>query len=326
MSCTFHCSTYGTLPTNGRHSCKMFIKSKPIRFGYKAWVLANEHGYPFKIDLYQGAEKGRTEGTLGSRVVLQLIDIIDDYSCHQLYFDNFFCSYDILNKLQTMGLRATGTIRSNRTGKCPLISEKEMSKQERGHTYCFNNSKIQIVQWYDNRMVLIGSNFDCVSPKNNVQRYDKKTQAVITVKQPNVIKNYNSFMGGVDLLDNALANLRPTTKCKKWYFSIVVNCFRILMVASWKFHVSLGHSLTQLQFVRDVVHEIIKDTATSEYCYERPGPSSKRYFLSADTNHVLEPSNKQGRCRQCKKNSKMQCKGCKVNLHINCFELFHKSL
>ena len=34
------------VPYFGRHSAKMFIRGKPIRFGYKNWVLASSDGYP----------------------------------------------------------------------------------------------------------------------------------------------------------------------------------------------------------------------------------------------------------------------------------------
>ena len=33
-------------PYYGSHSSKMFIKGKPIRFGYKMWCLCESDGYP----------------------------------------------------------------------------------------------------------------------------------------------------------------------------------------------------------------------------------------------------------------------------------------
>ena len=35
----------------GGHSFKQFIKAKPIRFGFKLWVLANSTGIPYHIQL-----------------------------------------------------------------------------------------------------------------------------------------------------------------------------------------------------------------------------------------------------------------------------------
>ena len=45
----------------GRHSCKHFIRAKPIRFGYKLWVLASATGLTYKIEIYQGKSTGDTD-------------------------------------------------------------------------------------------------------------------------------------------------------------------------------------------------------------------------------------------------------------------------
>lgn len=39
----------------GRHSCKMFIKGKPIRFGFKYWALCSAEGYLYSFIPYGGA-------------------------------------------------------------------------------------------------------------------------------------------------------------------------------------------------------------------------------------------------------------------------------
>lgn len=38
----------------GRHSCKQFIRGKPIRFGYKMWCLNCPSVYLVNFDFYQG--------------------------------------------------------------------------------------------------------------------------------------------------------------------------------------------------------------------------------------------------------------------------------
>lgn len=37
-----------------RHSCKQFIRGKPIRFGYKMWCLNSSDEYLINFDIYQG--------------------------------------------------------------------------------------------------------------------------------------------------------------------------------------------------------------------------------------------------------------------------------
>lgn len=38
------------IPYYGRHPTKEFIRGKPIRWGYKAWVPAEPLGYAYHID------------------------------------------------------------------------------------------------------------------------------------------------------------------------------------------------------------------------------------------------------------------------------------
>lgn len=43
------------------HSLKQFIKSKPIRFGYKLWALCGNDGYCYNFTLYCGKESNISE-------------------------------------------------------------------------------------------------------------------------------------------------------------------------------------------------------------------------------------------------------------------------
>ena len=42
--------------------------------------------------------------------------------------------------------------------------------------------------------------------------------------------------------------------------------------------------------------------------------------------HGCEPAGKQGRCKQCRKNTTYMCKQCDVLLHIKCTDAFHEIL
>ncbi|XP_030748675.1 piggyBac transposable element-derived protein 3-like [Sitophilus oryzae] len=67
------------IPYFGRHTCKQFIRGKPIRWGYKFWVGTLRLGYIVYFDPYQGSsttisEKYKHMG-LGASVVLQYAQI-----------------------------------------------------------------------------------------------------------------------------------------------------------------------------------------------------------------------------------------------------------
>ena len=107
------------VPYFGKHSCKMFIRGKPIRFGYKVWVMAGKDGYPYHLKIYTGREQVENK----TRVVQHMIAAVESHTTiqqHHLFFDNFFTSYQLLKELADNGVRATGTVREFRTGKCEL--------------------------------------------------------------------------------------------------------------------------------------------------------------------------------------------------------------
>ena len=102
------------VPYYGRHSCKQFIRAKPIRFGSKLWVLASATGLPYKIEMYQGKSTGETDEPLGTHVVKKNLEICENPKDHSVFFDNFFSSYQLITDLGTKEFRATGTMRSDR--------------------------------------------------------------------------------------------------------------------------------------------------------------------------------------------------------------------
>lgn len=183
------------VPYFGRHSLKMFIKGKPIRFGYKLWVIAGTDGYPYRLDIYRGKMESTTPAKpLGSRVVDSLCSIIDDLSnplCHHIYFDNFFCSHSLLTEMKKRNLKATGTIRSNRTANAQkvLISDIDLKGQERGSFDFRTDGTVYITKWNDSSIVYVGSNHDTHEPLHHARRRVKRDTLHVT--QPYLIHKYN---------------------------------------------------------------------------------------------------------------------------------------
>ena len=81
------------LPYTGKHSVKQFMHNKPVKFGYKLWILASSDGYPFVMEVYTGkdssSDASSTQTTLGERVVTKLLSNVDDLERQAVTFDNF---------------------------------------------------------------------------------------------------------------------------------------------------------------------------------------------------------------------------------------------
>ena len=98
------------VPYYGRHSCKQFIRGKPIRFGYKLWVLASSTGLLYHFEIYEGKSPNAADIPLGEQVVKTALEICDNSVEHNVFFDNFFSSYKLLVDLDARRFRATGKI------------------------------------------------------------------------------------------------------------------------------------------------------------------------------------------------------------------------
>ena len=67
------------------------------------------------------------------------------------------------------------------------------------------------------------------------------------------IKIYNDAMGGVDLLDNAVAAYRLNIKGRKWWWPQFTNCLGILIAGAWKVYQiknSENNESSLLEFVK----------------------------------------------------------------------------
>ena len=167
------------VPYSGRHSTKQFIRGKPIRFGYKLWALCSSDGYPYHLDIYTGRDANRAS-PLSESVVMKFADLLENSSGKALYFDNFFTSYTTLDRLAERGIRATGTIRPNRTNNCPL-SKDDLKKQQRG-TYDYrSDGTIMVCSWKDSAAVMLATNFDTVFPIQQCHRYSFQERKRVSI-------------------------------------------------------------------------------------------------------------------------------------------------
>ncbi|XP_022175761.1 piggyBac transposable element-derived protein 3-like [Myzus persicae] len=339
------------VPYFGRHSCKMFIKGKPIRFGFKLWCLCSSNGYLYKCIPYGGKTSTyNNELGLGANVVLELLSVVQHPSLHRVFFDNFFSSYKLFCLLKERGFYATGTIRENRTCNNTIETVKNLKKKDRG-TYDFsfeNNQKILLVRWNDNSVVTVVTNNSTIEPLVGAKRYNRKEKKAVSISQPKVIAEYNQHMGGVDLHDNGICNYRINVKGKKWWWPLFVNLIDSVIVNAWKVHNLANKSkMSQLDFKSYIAVALMKmnepapenniqDQDTSGPSnqinlsfnpnYGRPSKSALPVEIRVDNfGHVIvEDKNKaRRRCRQCKSTTIYKCVKCQVHLHANCFEKFH---
>lgn len=329
----------------GRHSCKQFIRGKPIRFGYKVWCLNTFSGYLVDFEVYQGKSvknidaNDKAFGKAAAPMVRMLGELGQKKLVpYHIYFDNLFTGINLLVYLRQQNYHGTGTIRANRIpNECDIISAKEIRSKERGFfEYKVSDDNILIARWQDNAPVTVASTIHAVNPLQSVNRYSKSEKKTVTVKRPALVGEYNKFMGGTDLMDENINRYRVSVRSKKWWWSIFSWTLDVCYQNAWYlYNMSHQPKMSQLEFKRAVAVNYLKTYGTQPQVGGRPAlrPQSAPAFEELrydriDHFIIQNYGNKRRRCAGSHCNSQVRtgCKKCDVGLCIPCFLPFHQRM
>lgn len=320
-------------------------------------MLCGKSGFPYDFVLYQGkntAELGSFEALKyghGAAVVLTLSKRLTN-SGHTLYFDNFFSSYNLFELLTYKMINAAGTIRVNRFAQPNFKTDAQMKISGRGSTdqLVSADGKVCVVKWSDNKSVFLASNFCGIGEVVAVNRFDKKLQQRVDISQPEIVKNYNFGMGGVDLCDQYIAYYRIFIKSRKWTLRVIFHFVNMAVVCSFleykkdcerfgvtpmkllDFQQILGNELNAVE-KRKVVGRpslerlVLQQNRKRKSDEQRPHDFDRFDGLDHLPDHTASPSASRCKNDKCSGKTRVACIKCKVHLCLtnskNCFLAFH---
>jgi hypothetical protein len=159
--------------------------NKPKKWGFKVIARCGVSGITYDFLLY-GGQSPRVQPSCGfmpGDLVLKLCETLEKQKNFKLYFDNFYNFPELQLLLKEYGFWSVGTLRSNRTRGCPLKSDKKLQKDGRGASEMYTDatSGLNIVKWFDNRVVHVSSIHRAIDPVKTVQRWDRKQKKHIEV-------------------------------------------------------------------------------------------------------------------------------------------------
>lgn len=225
---------------------RQYIQTKPDKWGYKLFCRASSDGFIHDILMYQGdptfishhtmLSQEESQLNVSTKTVLVLAKTLKKPSQSTIYADNYFTSIKLVEYLKDkMGCRYVGTARVNRIGSAPLMSNKEMDKKTtpRGHyDYC-SSKGILALRWKDNKNVTVLSSDVGVEPVGNVKRYDRNKKKRVEVPCPNVIKQYNGKMGGIDKSDMLTHLYKTPMRARRWYMRLFAYALDLCVCNAW---------------------------------------------------------------------------------------------
>ena len=147
----------------------------------------------------------------GEDVVTQLSEKLKGTFC-TFFFDNFFNSPLLINKLFKENIYAIGTARSNRKHVPKLKDDKKMVRGDSDFQFPKN---VICCKWFDNKPVLLlATNIEGMDGTSNVMRRTKRSARKTSVSCSNIIKLYNASMGDVDVINQKTSAYRLDCKRK----------------------------------------------------------------------------------------------------------------
>lgn len=178
----------------------------------KLFVLAeSKPGYLYDVIVYCGREgnncddkndienngKKRKKNNISEKIVLQLVERLSGKG-RKLYVDNWYTSANLFLKLMNeMKTNACGTVKTSRK-YMPKLQTKKMKTSD---IKWYRTSKLFFTAWKDKRVVTMLSTMN----KPEIVTTEKKCYKTNEFKRkPNVVKDYNDNMGGVDLGDQMI--------------------------------------------------------------------------------------------------------------------------
>ena len=111
------------VPYYGRHRCKQYMQSKPVKSGYKLSIAATTYGYGTQFCPYVGKDTSYDNKLgLGGSIVMSLSSKLPSVhnSNQHLVMSNIFTSPRLLKEQHMKRMAGTGAVWVNRTEKTPL--------------------------------------------------------------------------------------------------------------------------------------------------------------------------------------------------------------
>ncbi|XP_028044425.1 piggyBac transposable element-derived protein 4-like [Rhopalosiphum maidis] len=274
---------------------KQYMQNKPIKRGFKIWMLCDQSSYNLKFEIYTGkCSSNVVETGLGAKIVLNLMN------------------------------EFAGTVNSNRKNLPKLSDDKKMMRGD--FDWNTSDTNITMCKWKDKRSVHLLSSRSLPQEPISVKR-KQKDGTIVNVPCPQVLVDYNKNMNYVDNFDRLKGDYSLDRKSVKWYMRLVFHFVDCAITNAFIIHKELPNveHFKNKNFKRNIYNTLLSDklvavSQKSKKTLSQGGPASRKPHINKSIR--LESSSHQPqrttsrRCGNCstKKNpvrSIWECSVCK---------------
>ncbi|ELP94742.1 hypothetical protein EIN_340800 [Entamoeba invadens IP1] len=203
-----------------------------------------ESGMVINLQMYCGKCDKKKENQ-GFRVT---IDMVAPQLCMGKFVtvvcDNFFCSLRLAHYLAQCGSTLLGTVRKNR------VEVPEEAKQIK--RYDPNDDKKATTREADSKEVYTKGLY---TVQEQVRGKDGK---LVSVHKPNVIKQYNATMGGVDSADQMIHTYTCRRRTSRWNVRILYDLLDIAALNAYKVYHYHHDKVDRLNFLNELTELLME--------------------------------------------------------------------
>ncbi|KRZ11060.1 PiggyBac transposable element-derived protein 4 [Trichinella zimbabwensis] len=213
----------------GRCPFRVYMKSKPDRFGVKMWMLCDVRtGYIWCVQIYTGKICQKLEREQRKQVVLDLASDLGP-GCG-ITTDNFFTSLDLARALLAQKKTLLGTIRQ----RCKEVPKELWPNKTRAEysTLFLYMEQCMLTSYVPKKgcaVVILSSQHcgNCVSGEE-------------TKFKPQVICDYNKTKGAVDTVDKMLKDYSWRRRTIRWPLAVVMDMLDMTIINSYVLQLRIG--------------------------------------------------------------------------------------
>uniref|UniRef100_A0A3P9CGN5 PiggyBac transposable element-derived protein domain-containing protein n=1 Tax=Maylandia zebra TaxID=106582 RepID=A0A3P9CGN5_9CICH len=272
------CLDIQMVPFKGTHSpIRQYVKGKPHPWGLKIWARCSSSGMLHDFVVYQGGTGKKTLLGIGGDVVESCVKL-----CQLSKTTKFLLITSPQPHEHFVEIRGRGSV------------DARVNKEE----------SMVIVKWYDNKSVTLISSYCATEPQDTIRRWSKSGKAFVEVKRPHIVKEYNTFMGGIDLLDACIARYKYHMKSQRWYLYLFWQTTMLGVVNAWLIYrrdcklLGVQKPLKQRSFQAEVATSLI---LWKSHRGVRVGVPED--VQTDEVAHWPVKCEKRGRCKNCKVNA-----------------------
>ena len=238
----------------GRCSFKMYIPSKPEKYGIKIMALTDaKTSYLFNAYIYKGKNSdghglAEKEKKLGKplQAVIRLAHPLYN-SNRNITCDNWFTSVELVENLLKHNLTCVGTLKKNKREIPPeFLPTKGRKVGETCYGFTKNLTLLSHTPKKNKAVILVSSMHHTMATDPN----DK----------PEIINFYNSTKGGVDSMDEKCAKYTCSRRTRRWPMAIFYKIVDICSTNSYIMYNSFpGNDSKRFKFVKTLAGKLIEE-------------------------------------------------------------------